>query len=265
MNDVFRFVRPAGVDGVEALHARFSEHRYEPHIHETWTVAWVNAGTAMFDLERGYHVVHDGRGFLIPPGRVHTGTPGPNGTTYSVLYLDPFVLNQLTGDERPPPMDAREVIFNDRRVAHTLVIVHQLLQSPDVLAHGEAVHFAMRALSMLLLPVRTPEPRRPERAAVRRARDLIDEMPAAAMPLAVLARHAGLSPSRLVDAFKHDIGMTPHAYQRAARLEIAKRLLRRGEPPAIAAAESGFFDQAHLTRTFKRFTGVTPARYATGE
>ena len=265
MNDVFRFVRPAGVDGVEALHARFSQHRYEPHVHESWTVAWVNAGTAMFDLERGYHVVHQGHGFLIPPGRVHTGTPGPNGTAYSVLYLDPSVLSQLTGDDRPPPTDTREVIFDDLHLAHALATTHQLLRSPDVLAHGEAVHLALRALSTHVLPARAPEQRRPERAAVRRARDLIDETPGAAMPLAVLASHAGLSPSRLIDAFKRDIGMTPHAYQRAARLEAAKRLLRRGEAPAIVAAEAGFFDQPHLTRTFKRFVGVTPARYASAD
>ena len=265
MNDVFRFVRPAGVDGVEALHARFSEHRYEPHVHETWAVAWVSGGTAMFDLERGYHVVHGGRGFLIPPGRVHTGTPGPNGTTYSVLYLDPAVLSRLTDDDRPPPIDAREVIFDDLPLARALLTAHRLLQSPDMLAHGEGLHFAVSALWTHLLPARTQGPPRPERAAVRRARDLIDEMPGAAMPLAVLASHAGLSPSRLVDAFKRDIGMTPHAYQRAARLEVAKRLLRRGDPPAIVAVDSGFFDQAHLTRTFKRFTGVTPARYASGE
>jgi AraC-like DNA-binding protein len=32
--------------------------------------------------------------------------------------------------------------------------------------------------------------------------------------------------------------------------------------PAEAATLVGFADQAHLTRTFRRAVGVTPARYA---
>jgi AraC-like DNA-binding protein len=39
-------------------------------------------------------------------------------------------------------------------------------------------------------------------------------------------------------------------------------MLSGGETAARVAAQCGFADQAHLTRTFKRATGVTPARYA---
>jgi transcriptional regulator GlxA family with amidase domain len=43
----------------------------------------------------------------------------------------------------------------------------------------------------------------------------------------------------------------------------AKSLLRAGLPIALVAAEAGFYDQAHLTRHFKRIVGLTPGRYAT--
>jgi AraC-like DNA-binding protein len=32
-------------------------------------------------------------------------------------------------------------------------------------------------------------------------------------------------------------------------------------PPAAAAAEAGFADQAHLTRWFRRYYGITPGAY----
>jgi AraC-like DNA-binding protein len=35
----------------------------------------------------------------------------------------------------------------------------------------------------------------------------------------------------------------------------------RGVPPAAAAAEAGFADQAHLTRWFRRYYGITPGGY----
>ena len=55
--------------------------------------------------------------------------------------------------------------------------------------------------------------------------------------------------------------MTPHAYQIQLRVRHAKALLRAGRPIASAAAEAGFYDQAHLTRHFTRIVGVPPGRY----
>jgi AraC-like DNA-binding protein len=52
---------------------------------------------------------------------------------------------------------------------------------------------------------------------------------------------------------------------RAVRVQAAQRLLRTGTGPARAATESGFYDQAHLNRHFKRVTGVTPALYMRAE
>jgi AraC-like DNA-binding protein len=39
-------------------------------------------------------------------------------------------------------------------------------------------------------------------------------------------------------------------------------MLARGDAAARVAAQCGFADQPHLTRTFKRAVGVTPARFA---
>jgi AraC-like DNA-binding protein len=44
-------------------------------------------------------------------------------------------------------------------------------------------------------------------------------------------------------------------------VRAARRLLAQGSSPARAAAEAGFADQAHLTRWFRRYYGVTPGAY----
>ena len=54
----------------------------------------------------------------------------------------------------------------------------------------------------------------------------------------------------------------PHAYQTQLRVRHAKSLLQARLPIALVATEAGFYDQAHLTRHFKRIVGVTPGRYA---
>jgi AraC-like DNA-binding protein len=248
--------------GIEALYARFEEHRYEPHFHDSWTVAWVQQGAAQFALERARHVAPDDHVFVISPARIHTGeSASAGGYSYAVLYIDPTLFADL-GLADAAPVDVRTTVFRDRRVTSALRRAHRLLNSRQELAHGSALLDVLGALSEHLLPALDASQAAVGHAAVARARAYIDELACEEIPLPVLARHAGLTSSRLSQAFRRELGVTPHAYQRAVRIERAKHLLRAGLSPATVAADAGFYDQAHLTHNFRRLVGVTPARYA---
>ena len=51
-------------------------------------------------------------------------------------------------------------------------------------------------------------------------------------------------------------------YLEMVRVERARALLRQGEPISRVAFDTGFSDQSHLTRRFKRVVGVPPGQYA---
>ena len=74
---------------------------------------------------------------------------------------------------------------------------------------------------------------------------------------------AGLSSFHLCRVFKAGVGLAPHAYVSQLRVRRAKQLMAEGVPIAQAAVDAGFFDQAHLSRHFKRIIGLTPGRYVT--
>ena len=76
-----------------------------------------------------------------------------------------------------------------------------------------------------------------------------------------LADEAELSKYHFARVFREEVGKSPWAYVRHARLEKAKTLLKQGAPPATAALESGFFDQSHLTNVMKDMEGTTPKQY----
>ncbi|WP_104666344.1 helix-turn-helix domain-containing protein [Ensifer adhaerens] len=97
---------------------------------------------------------------------------------------------------------------------------------------------------------------------LRRAVDYIDENWGRNIRLEELASLAGLSQSHFSHAFKASTGMAPHQWQTNARIERAKQLLLKNEASLTAvAAETGFSDQAHFTRVFRKVVGATPASW----
>jgi AraC-like DNA-binding protein len=97
---------------------------------------------------------------------------------------------------------------------------------------------------------------------VMRARDFLAAYADQNLTLDALARHASMNKFVLVRAFRRAFGTTPHAYLMAVRLDRARALLAAGMRSADASAATGFADQAHFSRWFKRRYGVTPAAYA---
>jgi len=74
---------------------------------------------------------------------------------------------------------------------------------------------------------------------------------------------AGITPRHLERLSSQWIGMPPHELVRLARFQRALRRLRHrpSHPLSRIALESGFADQAHFTRDFGRFAGVTPSAF----
>jgi AraC-like DNA-binding protein len=62
--------------------------------------------------------------------------------------------------------------------------------------------------------------------------------------------------------FKRAQGTSPQSVQMAARLRLARELLRAGKIPINAVAQkSGFEDASHFARVFKSDSGLTPREY----
>ena len=98
-------------------------------------------------------------------------------------------------------------------------------------------------------------------AKVERVAHHIDAHFADALPLQDLCEAANLSGSYLIRAFKKRYGVAPHEYQTNRRIQYAKARLRAGAPIAAVAQDTGFADQAHFQRVFKRMTAATPGQY----
>ncbi|HEX6673503.1 MAG TPA: AraC family transcriptional regulator [Actinomycetes bacterium] len=266
--DDARMWRADDLGGLELLRATFSGFAFRPHAHEEFFVALTEGGLVTPTYRGGTHVAGPGDVIVLNPEEAHAGGPPAGGSwSYRALYPRPDLMRQvvaeLAGGGPGLPEFGGEVV-RDREVAARLRRFHRLAERPSASALERQAHLA-EALVLLVgrhaAPRRAPRPPGRERGAVRRSREYLEEHAAENVTLDALARHAGLSAFHLCRVFHAAVGMAPHAYQTHVRVRRAKSLLRAGLPVAIAGAEAGFYDQAHLTRQFKQIVGLTPGRY----
>ena len=251
--------RPRIPGVVEVFHAHFTEYAYPMHVHEAWTLLIVDDGAVRYDLDRHEHGTPHDTVTLLPPHVPHNGSPAtPHGFRKRVLYLDGTHLSDdLIGAAVDQP-DLRDPVLR-RRVAqlHTA-----LAHAGDELEAESRLTFIGERLRSQLRPSAPPTNSRPDPALARRLRELLDERVVDGLTLDEAAGLVHAHPAHLVRAFSTAYGIAPHQYLNSRRVDRARRLLLDGRSPGEVASATGFFDQSHLTRHFRKLVGVTPGRYA---
>ena len=260
--------RPPGIEGLELLRATYVRQRFPRHAHRRFAVGVVEAGALGF-YYRGANVVAPAGGInLANPDEPHTGhAASVNGWSYRMFYFDAGFLrdavSQITDRPGTVPRFSTGVIF-DSGLASRICRLHRKL------VHGAAPRLEAqdRFMAMLVMLIQrhadTTLSLRPvgqEPLAVKRAREFIHAHLADDLSIDTLASLAGLSPYHFIRVFSRQVGLPPHTYLIQTRVRQAKAMLKEGRPTAEAAHATGFCDQSHLTRHFKRLTGMTPGKY----
>ena len=273
---------------VEAMHAHFTSHVYHRHSHESYSFGVTETGAQAFTCRNGRHVSGRGMVMAFNPDDPHDGHAAVNGGfTYRMVHIWPEFFASLTGVAGasgvtgvtgvPLPL-FRSPVIEDPAVAAAVRRLHLALTGPATeLERYERLAGTARLLvqhaSGLVRggPSRSGPPwggradeeppgGRADRRAAARVRELIHDADAD-LTADDLATAAGCSRFAAYRAFSRAYGLAPSDYQRQLRIRAARGLLSAGVSPARAAAEAGFADQAHLTRWFRRYYGVTPGAY----
>ncbi len=221
---------------------------------------------------------------VVPDGRVelilHRGEPFGRLDQADRLehQSGELVAGQLLGPIRLVPRGAIDVVGIRFRSAGARSILglplHELaghiedLQAvrPDLARALRAAARARRpedcvhAITQVLLRRAGPPPALLVRAAVQ-------AMERPGPGIGALARRLGVTSRTLERQLRDEVGLAPKTLHRVLRFRRAFRLLDRTPRGAWArvAAASGYFDQAHLIREFRAFTGATPSRFFRAE
>jgi len=255
------------LNNLELLSATYITHSFSPHIHEGFAISVIEKGVQGFHYRGNTHNATAGHVVVLNPGEVHTGyAADEKGWTYRMLYPDAALLQQaaseVAGRTRAIPYFPVPVI-QDEQLFKLVLGLHVTLEKQT--SKLERQSRFLWTLAKLIAQYSDALPMLPsvgrERQAVKRVRDYLESSYAENFSLEQLARIADLSPFHLIRVFRHEVGLPPYAYLTQVRVERAKALLSMGWPVVQVALETGFVDQSHLTKKFKRIVGVTPGHY----
>jgi AraC-like DNA-binding protein len=254
------------------MHAHFERHTYDLHTHETYSFGLTEFGAQSFGCRGAARTSAAGMVMAFNPDEPHDGhAAGEHGFTYRIVHIGPELVTDLLSDRSGRAAGLplfTEPVLHDPVLAAALARLHASLgPAASTLARDEALAATVAAMvdrGARSVPLTSATVRRGNglgSGASARARALLDERHLDDVGADELAEVAGCSRFVLYRAFKRDFGLAPSDYQRLLRLRAARRMIRDGWAVAEAATASGFADQAHLARWFRRCYGITPGTY----
>src|ERR1700736_3781728 len=187
------------------------------------------------------------------------------------FYLPRSALDAIAEDAEAPrigDLNHKPVAIDDATISSLGRAVLPALSRPDqasqlfidhvLLALGVHVAQTYGGMRSLARPVRgglAPW-------QVRRAKEILCANLDGRVPLEEVACECRLSVSHFSRAFRRSMGIAPHNWLVARRVEAAKEKLRDDRLTLLDVALScGFADQSHLTRVFTRMVGVSPGAW----
>jgi len=211
------------------------------HFHDEAQVSVVWNGYRDYRIGLTSVRLHPGQLLVIPGMLPHVALPSMDEEVRSVEF---YLVPAAASVEAQRRLESSQfIVIEDARLEH------------GVLPGMEGLALECVAKKLVLS---SATPARPLSTPVKAAlRETVIESDG----ISDAARRFGYTREGFIRAFAREIGMTPNAYKINRRLNLGRRLLRKGENISEVAHGTGFSDQSHFGRAFLKHFGATPAQF----
>jgi len=252
--------------GIELLDATYYKQNFSRHSHEGYTIGVIEAGAQRFYRTGDNHIAPQHSIILVNADEVHNGCSASEyGWSYRAMYPLPELFESISQEleiNNGAPYFPQAVVY-DPQLAQMFRSAFTVLNiSENRLLRESVIYSAL--VKLIVRHSKSAVIYNDANANIKHlllVKEFLDAYPEADVSLEKLAVIAGISVCHLLRQFQKHFGLPPHTYQIQCRLKLAKKLLRQGNKIMDAALDSGFHDQSHFHRHFKRAMGVTPGAY----
>lgn len=230
-------------DEIEWIYCRNSRISYPPHTHvSNYTLGLVTDGSIAFEQDGNREICHTGDFFVVPPDTLHE---------FCAVDQEYSILSVCFRKEYISRYDPDTILLKVESLTDQLVS-RGILSSEQTVMLRDAIEVLYRNLAEIAFP---------EQKQIENARNLLAEAPENPFPIEELSQRVYISPYYLIREFKKRFGLTPHQFQMQIRIRKAQHLLLDGRSITEVALITGFCDQSHFDRWFRKMLGITPTEY----
>lgn len=247
------------LNGLFCIQANAEGYRYPVHFHDTFVIELVQEGADWCDAREQLAVAGDV--FFHFPYSAHSGgNHQQSPLRYTAIYPSVSLMLDTGFSIEAEQLVADSLVLRDPELTHvTASLLRSAASGDERQVVRRLCEFNQLAMDSLLAnhgvenAMGLNEP-------IRRARRYLDDHYARDIQVAELSEAIGMSRFHLIRQFRKCLGITPRQYLISRRVAKATELLKRGQSIASVAYATGFFDQSHLTRCFRRVNGFLPSQ-----
>ncbi|WP_298982489.1 AraC family transcriptional regulator [uncultured Roseibium sp.] len=249
--------------GIERIEARFHGNGFSPHRHDTYAIGLTIDGVQTFTYRGEGQASLPGQVIVIHPDELHDGGAGDEqGLRYRMIYVPPEKISDaLTADRDNGLPFVSSPVLSDIEFRKELV---ESLTDIECEIGDFKLDCLIADLAACLKRHADTSQSKPavlDLRALKECSDLMKECCDQNVRMADLEAVAQIDRYTLARQFRHAFGTSPHRYLVMRRLDRVKSKLQKGEKLAEAAVGSGFSDQSHMSRHFKRAFGMSPGQW----
>ena len=268
-NDAVVMKISSGLPGIRILKAYDMEHKFDDHIHSDYCIGCITRGERSFITnEKNYHLQRNDL-YICNPEEVHScSVKGRRPHSYTAMCFPESYVSEAGNSAYEEDVSLWRFcnhIQAGSGLEDMFKTLCNLLASPASILEKENAFYSF--LETLITRHGTgvkviPQPEEPSvLKRVLMIKRYIRENCMMNFSLQNLSEYFQLSPFYINRSFKKLVGLSLHRYHLQVRIEQSCKLLAEGCSITQAAVDSGFTDQSHYRRFFKKFYGVTPGKY----
>ncbi len=251
------FYNPKALDMIEIKTCSDSLHAYKKHLHQELSIGYIHKGATMLNVNGKDHYIKAGEAVAIYPYVSHKCQPiDINNWTFTMIYIDngyikeyfdSSIENNLIGIKRISNDDGKNLEYIVDILNSNVSGFDKEVQITDTLNH---------ILNTCDIDIKLETSK-----MINLIKTYIENHFLETLQLKDMEDKFGINRFSLIRNFKNIFNTTPNAYQLQLKVNYGKQLLKKSNNIVDIALRSGFYDQAHFTKEFKKAYGITPFQY----
>ncbi|MEL6562390.1 MAG: AraC family transcriptional regulator [Bacteroidota bacterium] len=246
------------LDEVESLQVKNQKSSFPEHYHDTFCISLIQSGIEAIKMADRILYTPKNSISINNPFEIHANplVEGSAGNSFTTLYLSPDLVDSM--------LDKKGVIFNHQQTLRgdinslfeeTVIS----LKEKNILVLEENLKVLLKKFTQQRKSISNDRINSSTRWAelVIFIENNLDQK----ISLDLMAKFMSMNKFNFAKEFKSRYGLSPINYVIMKKIFLAKSLIKPGVNLTEIAYQLDFADQAHFSRHFRRFIGVSPRAY----